>query len=119
MRRQDPNILTLRRKTALKLSCGAQNMAMVDLLLQHNERKLEELERRRSRELEAQAGGSSLRGSSKQVKDAWVEYRDKKTRRSFYYNTITRKSQFDLPKGFEPDRTKLVKDATFGMSFYH
>lgn len=88
------------------------------LFVQDEERKAEEAEKRKNKETEGQAKISPLRGA-KLIKDAWVEYRDKKTRKSFYYNTITRKSQFETPKDFVPDRTRLVREVTFGMSFYH
>ena len=32
---------------------------------------------------------------------------------------VSRMSQWDAPKDFKLDRNKEVKDATFGMSFYH
>ncbi|RYY86337.1 hypothetical protein EON63_05960 [archaeon] len=85
---------------------------------QEEERKAEEAEKRKNKESEVETKISPLRGA-KLVKDAWVEYRDKKTRKNFFYNTITRKSQFEVPKDFVADRTRLVREVTFGMSFYH
>ncbi len=35
----DPNLLTLRRKTALKIACQAQNVIIVNLLLDHKEKE--------------------------------------------------------------------------------
>lgn len=50
---------------------------------------------------------------------AWVEYNDKRTNNPFYYNPVTRKSQWAKPPDFRPDKRRAVKSATFGMSFYH
>jgi hypothetical protein len=32
---------------------------------------------------------------------------------------VTRASQFELPADYVRDRTYVMKEATFGMSFYH
>lgn len=50
---------------------------------------------------------------------AWIEYNDKRGGGSFYYNPVTRKSQREKPRDFKPKKNYVVKDATFGMSFYH
>jgi len=50
---------------------------------------------------------------------AWVEYNDKRGRGIFYYNPVTRASQWDKPKDFKKDYMREVKDATFGFHFYH
>ena len=57
----------------------------------------------------------------------WVPYRDKLGKKVFYYNKVTRVSQFDKPPDF--DETKFPRDgngkvivekeAIFGLSFYH
>lgn len=139
----DPNVLTLRRKSALKIACSAQNLELVNLLLDHHvlrrksafnllrddafnklqhrlaeeEKKEEEAQKRAAKEDEQKMRAGV--GRNKRIYEAWVEYRDKKSKKPFYYNTITRKSQWEKPKDFKPDRTRLVKDVTFGMSFYH
>jgi hypothetical protein len=50
---------------------------------------------------------------------AWVEYNDKRGKGIFYYNPVTRASQWEKPKDFKKDYMREVKDATFGMHFYH
>lgn len=49
----------------------------------------------------------------------WVQYNDKRGRGIFYYNVVSRMSQWDQPKDFKLDKKKEIKEATFGMSFYH
>jgi len=49
----------------------------------------------------------------------WVQYNDKRGRGVFYYNVVSRMSQWDAPKDFKLDKKKEIKEATFGMSFYH
>ena len=46
-------------------------------------------------------------------------YRDKRGRGIFYYNRVSRVSQFEVPDDYEKDRSYIMKDATFGMHFYH
>lgn len=141
----DPNIITLKRKSALKIACAAQNLNIVNALLDHSvlrrksafnllrddafnkvQSRIAEEEQREAEALKkaakeeeqmARTGMSTQR--HKKIFEAWVEYRDKKSKKAFYYNTVTRKSQYDKPKDFKPDRNHLVKDVTYGMSFYH
>jgi hypothetical protein len=144
----DPNILTLRRKTALKIACQSQNVPMVYLLFDNrvqrrlsalnllrddalakvqqrllaDEAKEHDEEERLEREQEAKDLASVQRGDGRQYKspfEAWVEYRDKLSKRPFYYNTVTRKSTFEKPREYKPNKQKLIKEATYGMSFYH
>ena len=49
----------------------------------------------------------------------WVPYRDKQGRGIFYYNTVSRLSQFDVPPDYKKDPCYVIKDATFGLHFYH
>jgi len=49
----------------------------------------------------------------------WVPYKDKKVRGIFYYNKVSRVSQWEQPPDYIKDRTYVMKEATFGMSFYH
>eukprot|EP01034_Spumella_vulgaris_P029748 gene29748-36843_t len=58
-------------------------------------------------------------GVAKSPWGAWVEYIDKKTHTSFYYNTVTRNSQREKPKDFKPDKKRVIKQVIYGMSFYH
>jgi ankyrin repeat protein len=141
----DPNILTLNQKSALKIACEAQDVMLVNTLLDHHvlrmmsafsllvdeafnkvqgrlleeERKLEEAQKKVEKEEEWKILSSVSTRNNKTMSEAWVEYREKKTHKAFYYNTVTRKSTFDKPADFRPDRTRLVKDVIYGMSFYH
>ncbi len=142
----DPNIQTLRRKTALKISCQSQNLTLVNLLLDYNvqrrnsafnllkeenfvkvqarmnedEKKIQEEAAKAEREKEERERlALSEKAQRKNPSEAWVEYRDKRSKKPFYYNTVTRKSTFDKPKNFRPDRKRIIKEVTFGMSFYH
>ena len=58
-------------------------------------------------------------GANRSAYGAWVEYREKKSGKSFYYNTVTRKTQWNKPKDFKPNKGKLVKEVLYGLSFYH
>ena len=49
----------------------------------------------------------------------WKTYRDKRGRGVFYYNFVSRVSQWDEPADYVKDSKAIIKDATFGMSFYH
>eukprot|EP01039_Chlorochromonas_danica_P010314 gene10314-11414_t len=141
----DPNILTIKRKSALKIACHSQTLTIVNLLLDYHvlrrksafnllqdegfnkiqtrlteeDRKEEEAMKKAIQQEVQQShqSGSTLR--KKKAFEAWVEYRDKKTKKVFYYNTVTRKSQWEKPFGYLPDKNWLVRDVTFGMSFYH
>jgi hypothetical protein len=59
------------------------------------------------------------RSGRKPLSAAWVEYLDKKTKKPFYYNTVTRKSTWEKPREFKVDKKRLIKEVTFGMHFYH
>jgi ankyrin repeat protein len=48
----------------------------------------------------------------------WVPYKDKRTKKVFFYNKVSRVSQWDRPPDYVHDATYLKKEATFGMSFY-
>jgi len=142
----DPNIQTLRRKTALKIACQAQNLTVVNILLDYSvqrrnsafnllkednfaklqarmnedERRIqEELEKAEREKEEKDRFVVNEKAQRKNPTEAWVEYRDKRSKKPFFYNTVTRKSTFDKPKLFRPDHKRIIKEATFGMSFYH
>mmetsp|Transcript_30546 Transcript_30546/g.51153 ORF Transcript_30546/g.51153 Transcript_30546/m.51153 type:complete len:368 (+) Transcript_30546:337-1440(+) len=143
----DPNALTLRRKNPLKIACGAQNVAQVQLLLDYSvqrrnsafnllkeevlevvNRRLEEDDRKQRAEEEKRAkeqeklDAMGFYDPSKGMKSpygAWVEYREKKTGKAFYYNTVTRKSVRLKPKDFKPSKARIVPEAIYGLSFYH
>jgi Rps23 Pro-64 3,4-dihydroxylase Tpa1-like proline 4-hydroxylase len=144
----DPNILTLRRKTALKIACQMQCLPLVNLLMDYKvqrrnsgfnllkeehlvsiqlriveeEKKALEEEHKKQAEEEAKErrGIADKAGlSAKKIGDCWVEYLDKKTKKPFYYNTLTRKSTYEKPKEFKINNKKLVKEVIYGMHFYH
>jgi hypothetical protein len=48
-----------------------------------------------------------------------VPYKDKRGRGIFYYNKVSRVSQFEMPPDYVRDKTYVMKEATFGLSFYH
>jgi hypothetical protein len=78
----------------------------------------------KERETLTLTGGSSavttIHGyKSKSPWGQWIEYRDKRDGSPFYYNLVTRNSQREKPPDFTPDPNRPVKDATFGMHFYH
>jgi hypothetical protein len=50
---------------------------------------------------------------------AWVEYLDKKSKKPFYYNSVTRQTTFDKPKEFKPDKNRIITEQHFGLHFYH
>lgn len=112
-----------RRKSAFIL---LEDIAMATLQtrLLADERKAVEAEIRAEKELELQEKLMITQKSEqgrlrKRPADAWLEYRDKLTQKTFYYNTVTRKSTMDKPKEFKLDRNRVVKEAIYGMSFYH
>jgi hypothetical protein len=82
------------------------------------QRQLEEMKRK---EAEGQAiDFSSTAGfKSKNPWGNWVEYIDKRSNKTFYYNPVSRVSQFERPKDFKLNKDWVIKEATFGMSFYH
>jgi len=57
--------------------------------------------------------------SKKSPYGAWVLFTEKKTGRPFYYNPVTRLSTKERPKDYVPDKTRLVKEVIYGLSFYH
>jgi len=80
------------------------------------EKERERLEKSGLYEASKAAAGS---GVGRSAYGAWVEYVEKKSGKSFYYNTVTRKSVRNKPKDFKPNKAKIVKEAIFGLSFYH
>lgn len=80
------------------------------------EKERERLEKSGLYEASKAAAGS---GAGRSAYGAWVEYVEKKSGKPFYYNTVTRKCVRNKPKDFKPNKTKIVKEAIFGLSFYH
>ena len=83
--------------------------------------RLEEEKRKKVEEYEKlkRLEAAGKKGRKKSAVGAWVPYRDKRGRGIFYYNRVSRVSQFEVPEDYEKDRRYLMKDATFGMHFYH
>ena len=129
------------RDTPLKRACRQQRVDLVHKLLDYdcNRRpsafailegealmeitlRLEEEKRKKVEEYEKlkrlEAAGKNKKGKKSAI-GAWVPYRDKRGRGIFYYNRVSRVSQFEVPEDYEKDRRYLMKDATFGMHFYH
>lgn len=146
----DVNSLTLKQKTALKYACGAQEADIVHALFDHNVQRrpsalellkgeaLESINRRIEREnaearrLAALAESHDTHSSVTSIPGyrkrspwgAWVQYHDKRGRGIFYYNTVTRVSQWERPQDYVANKDigkikGVKKVATFGMSFYH
>lgn len=150
----DPELETVKRKTALSIACKMQLSGAVHILLNHNCRRrpeaftllqgaaLKEIETRlRKEEAEAKAndekdrkraeeeaanpnyggggGGNKSGYRGRSPYGQWVEYIDKRGRGPFYYNPVTRKSQWIKPGDFKINKSKEPKLATFGMNFYH
>lgn len=148
----DTNVLTLKQKTALKLACGAQNVEIVNALFDHNVQRrpsalelltgdalvainhriaVESAEAKRlaalaaAKDSEDMASVTAIPGYRQRSPwGAWVQYHDKKGRGVFYYNTVTRVSQWERPQDYIPNKDLgkikgIKKVATFGMSFYH
>lgn len=143
----DPNIATSRKNTPLKVACEAQNIEMINLLLDHKAHRRQsalemtmgqvayEVNKRVARE-EKEAMEEARRLEDERLKNneenkggfkdkspwgAWVRYADKKGNGKFYYNPVTRESRRDRPKDFQPNKQAPgdIKKATYGMHFYH
>ena len=146
----DPNLQTTRRKTPLKISCNAQDLPMVNLLMNNNVNRRPsafnllkdeahdkimariEAEEKRARDLAEKAEKEKMRKALLGIVDEtgndgfkrnpwgqWVDYNDKKKNQIFYYNKVTRVSQWEKPVDFKKDPKRLVKDVNFGLHFYH
>jgi hypothetical protein len=130
----------------LKISCEQQNLQLVNLLLDYKvqrrqsslnllhdyelqiiqkrfeeEEKINiEIEKKLLKEKNRKYYNNDNANNFFQQKNAWVEYIDKKTKNTFYYNKVTRRSQFEIPsKDYKPDKNRVITEATFGMNFYH
>ena len=143
----DPNLANARKKTPLKIACLSQDLSMVNLLLDSKVQRrpsafallgaenYERVERRmaaedkRARELAEKEERERLRKAleganpndvrTRNPWGQWVEYNDKRGRGIFYYNKVTRFSQWEKPPDFKKDNERVVKDASFGLHFYH
>ena len=103
-----------RRPSAFAILEGEALMEITLRLDEEKRKKVEEYEKLKRLE----AAGKNKKGKKSAI-GAWVPYRDKRGRGIFYYNRVSRVSQFEVPEDYEKDRRYLMKDATFGMHFYH
>jgi ankyrin repeat protein len=103
-----------RRPSAFAILEGEALMEITLRLEEEKRKKVEEYEKLKRLE----AAGKNKKGKKSAI-GAWVPYRDKRGRGIFYYNRVSRVSQFEVPEDYEKDRRYLMKDATFGMHFYH
>lgn len=117
-----------RRPSAINLLQGDAAATISKRMLDDDMKIIEELERAKKEEA-AQAKKEEeesfkLQYASTRTKSPWgqwVPYYDKasKNNRIFYYNLISRRSQWEKPSDYVYDKTYVPKDATYGMSFYH
>lgn len=160
------NVASYMKDTPLKAACRANNIEIVNALLDWRatrrpsafdllkgyakgeiDRRLE-IERK-EKQAEAEAAikakqgkkGQKFQQGSKSEYGEWRPYLDKRKRGIFYYNRVSRVSQFEvrasvcharvllavevracpfqLPEDYVKDKTYIMKDATYGMHFYH
>ena len=142
------DIENYKKESPLKIACEANRDDLVHLLLDFNcnrdkasldllfgppaesvfervnaeeeERRRKEEERKKLKEAAAaRAANKKNVWGDLEGKNAWVPYKDKRGRGIFYYNKITRHSQWEQPHDYVYDKMYEMKEATFGMSFYH
>lgn len=142
----DPELENHKKRTVLYIACKAQNVDAINMLLNFKCRRVESCfallegnaaktittrltkeareakaqaaaeEEKRRKEAEAEGGTGARRRTPY---GAWVEYNDTRGGGIFYYNTVSRASQWEEPADFKPNKNRAIPDATFGMSFYH
>lgn len=139
----DTNTMNLKMQTPLKCACKANNLDIANLLFDYKATRRKSaidllsdearavLEGRiaderaaalAQAEAEARAGRTGLsatRKTSKSPFQQWVPYNDKRSQKRFYYNKVSRDIQWDEPPDYVYDKDYIVKDATYGMHFYH
>lgn len=87
-------------------------------LKEAEERRLEQQEQRE--QTKAQSRGTvKVKPFPKTAYGQWVPYIDKVSGRIFYYNKVSRVTQWEMPKDYVKDKLHVMKKATFGMHFYH
>jgi len=101
-----------------------ENQQLVQKRIEAEDKKAQEEAERQQEELRKKAMEGMemnlVQGHRNKVAyGAWVEYNDKRGRGIFYYNPVSRASQWQKPHDFVPNKDYIVKDATFGMHFYH
>jgi hypothetical protein len=114
-----------RRPDAIALLQGAtQREIEARIRKEDSEAKATEAQERKRAEEEALHNASATATTKSGYRNrspygAWVEYMDKRGGGPFYYNPVTRKSQWTKPGDFKVNKSKEPKLATYGMSFYH
>ncbi len=112
-----------RRDSAFKLLEGTAKDVIMAKLEDEDKAALEEMERQELAKRKAAEEGEELSHSfgykNKSPYGQWVEYVDKRDSSIFYYNKVSRSSQKDKPKDFIKDKTRIIKESTFGHAFYH
>lgn len=141
----DPNHETFKRKCPLSIAVKNENLNQIHLLLDYKARRRGDLfdllkgeakksvEKRLLAEEKAERDAADAADAARNAKKgmvqqgyrnrspwgAWVEIVDKQDKGVFYYNPVSRKSQKEKPPDFKVDKKRKVKEATFGMHFYH
>jgi len=139
----DANVVSFQNMSPLKIACKENNLDIIHLLLDYKaqrrqsafdfctmdvraviieriEREKEEARRLAEEEaLRARKGLAAKRVTNKSAYQQWVPYNDKRTGKRFYYNKVSRDTQWDMPGDYVRDPLYIIKDATYGMHFYH
>ena len=104
-----------RRPSAFSILQGEALMEVTLRLEEEKEKKIQEYEKLKRLE----AAGKVRKGRRPSSVGKWVPYRDKRGRGVFYYNKVSRASQFEVPEDYAKDPGYLMTTATYGMHFYH
>ncbi|KAJ1449184.1 ankyrin repeat-containing domain protein [Pelagophyceae sp. CCMP2097] len=111
-----------RRLEAFALLRGVAQADVQRRLDMERDEKLRDFEaaKREKERLAGKDGGRArARSGNASGVGEWRPYRDKRGRGIFYYNKVSRVSQYEIPDDYEKDRSYIMKEATFGMHFYH
>lgn len=108
-----------RRNSAFNLLKEDLMAAVQNRIVEEEKKAVEEAEKQQKEQELKERMGYAEKAHRKNIFDAWVEYIDKKSKKPFYYNTVTRKSTFDKPKEYKPNKKHLAKEVIYGMHFYH
>mmetsp|Transcript_31092 Transcript_31092/g.41123 ORF Transcript_31092/g.41123 Transcript_31092/m.41123 type:complete len:484 (-) Transcript_31092:292-1743(-) len=86
---------------------------------QLKDQEQKKLAAKEDREAQRAVGVTKVKPFPKSAYGQWVPYIDKGTHQIFYYNKVSRQTQWDIPKDYVKDKSYVMKKATFGMHFYH
>ena len=137
----DVQMKNFNKVSALEAACITNNAETVNLLLDYKAARrmsaidlmdgtsLKKVKQRLDRELKdeearlaAERKGFEAQGAEVRYRNPrgqWVPYLDKQGRGVFYYNKVSRNSQFEEPADYVVDKRHIMTQATFGMNFYH